>query len=119
MGAEVTSVLATGSVVLNSFMEEYHDVDQAITHLRFDSGAVGDIESSRNSPYGFDIGCEVIGTEGAIQILTLQKQEVTLLNITGKHEMSPIFPPSLLEAFQLELQHFMNSIIKWRIRFRT
>jgi scyllo-inositol 2-dehydrogenase (NAD+) len=119
MGAEVTSVLATGSVVLHSFMEKYNDVDQAITYLQFDSGASGDIESSRNSPYGFDIGCEVIGTEGAIQIPTLRKQDVTILNVTGKHEMGPIFPPSLLECFQLELNHFIDSIIKKQRSFCT
>jgi scyllo-inositol 2-dehydrogenase (NAD+) len=112
MGAEVTSVLATGTIVMNSFMEEYNDVDQAITYMEFASGASGDIESSRNSPYGFDIGCEVIGTEGAIQIPSIREKEITILNAVGKHEPGPIFPPSLLEAFRLELNDFVISIIK-------
>ncbi|MBS4208889.1 Gfo/Idh/MocA family oxidoreductase [Bacillus sp. FJAT-50079] len=114
IGSEVTSVLATGKIIMNSFMEEYDDVDQAITYLEFSNGATGDIESSRNSPYGFDIGCEVIGTEGAIQIPTIREKEITLLSPTGKHEPGPIFPPSLSEAFTLEINDFIQSIIRNR-----
>jgi scyllo-inositol 2-dehydrogenase (NAD+) len=112
MDAEVTSVLATGSIVMNTFMEDYNDVDQAITYMTFASGASGDIESSRNSPYGFDIGCEVIGTEGAIQIPTIREKEITILSASGKHELGPNFPPSLQEAFKMELNDFVHSIAK-------
>ncbi|MBU8879257.1 Gfo/Idh/MocA family oxidoreductase [Bacillus sp. FJAT-29790] len=114
MGSEVTTVLSTGSIVVNTFMEEYGDVDQAITYLQFSSGAAGDIESSRNSPYGFDIGCEIIGTEGAIQIPTIRQQEVTLLDAMGKHDLGPNFPPSLNEAFKMELNEFVHSIMNLR-----
>jgi scyllo-inositol 2-dehydrogenase (NAD+) len=114
MGADVTSVLAAGRVVMNPFMKEYNDVDQAITYMEFDSGATGDIESSRTSPYGFDIGCEIIGTEGAIQIPTIRQQEVTILNSTGTHDLGPNFPPSLNEAFKMELNGFIHSIMNLR-----
>ncbi|MFE4706851.1 Gfo/Idh/MocA family oxidoreductase [Peribacillus simplex] len=110
MGADVTSILAAGRIVMNPFMEEYNDVDQAITYMEFDSGATGDIESSRTSPYGFDIGCEVIGTEGAIQIPSIRKKETIILNASGKHEQSSIFPPSMNESYQLEIIDFVKSI---------
>lgn len=110
MGADVTSVLAAGRVVMNPFMEEYGDADQAITYMEFASGATGDIESSRTSPYGFDIGCEVIGTEGAIQIPSIRQKEATVLNATGKHEPGPIFPPSMTESYRLEIVDFIKSI---------
>jgi len=110
MGANVTSVLAAGRVVMNPFMEEYGDADQAITYMEFDSGATGDIESSRTSPYGFDIGCEIIGTEGAIQIPSIRNREAVLLNASGRHELGPIFPPSVYESYKLEIVDFVQSV---------
>ncbi|WP_052728404.1 Gfo/Idh/MocA family oxidoreductase [Domibacillus tundrae] len=78
--------------------------------MEFDSGATGDIESSRTSPYGFDIGCEIIGTEGAIQIPSIRSREALLLNASGRHELGPNFPPSMVESYKAEIIQFINSI---------
>lgn len=110
MGSDVTSILAAGRVVMNPFMAAYGDVDQAITYMEFDSGATGDIESSRTSPYGFDIGCEVIGTEAAIQIPSIRQKKATILNTSGKSEPGPIFPPSMTASYRLEIDEFIKSI---------
>src|SRR5204862_6444206 len=53
MGEEVREVTAMGSIVKNDFLAEYGDVDQALTYLRFASGASGDIEGRRNAGYGY------------------------------------------------------------------
>ncbi|MBD5074708.1 scyllo-inositol 2-dehydrogenase, partial [Xanthomonas citri pv. citri] len=76
LGAEITSVSGHGRILNNPFMEQYGDVDQALTYIEFDSGAAGDVEASRTSPYGHDIRAEVIGTEGSIFIGTLRHQHV-------------------------------------------
>lgn len=41
LGAEITSVSGHGRILKNPFMEQYGDVDQALTYLEFDSGAAG------------------------------------------------------------------------------
>ncbi|WP_420908751.1 Gfo/Idh/MocA family oxidoreductase [Brevibacillus humidisoli] len=111
MGAEISSVSAHGSVLLHPFMEEFHDVDQAITYVQFDSGAAGDMEASRNSPYGHDIRTEIIGTEGSLFIGTLRNQDVTLLTARGStYEIIPDFQTRFRDAYRLELDHFIQCV---------
>jgi scyllo-inositol 2-dehydrogenase (NAD+) len=112
MGSEVQSVRANGKVLVHSFMEECNDVDQAITYLQFDSGAAGDIESSRNSPYGFDVRCEIIGTEGAIAIGSIGTQGVTAHTAIGSHHAVPIFASKFQDAYLFEMIHFIDCLQK-------
>lgn len=111
MGAEVESVAAHGSVLVNAFMHQFGDVDQSLTYLTFDSGAAGDIESSRNALYGYDIRAEVIGTEGTVQIGSIRHHDVKLLTPKGgTHDIVPAFPERFRDAFQLEMNHFVDVI---------
>ncbi|MCY8911845.1 inositol 2-dehydrogenase [Bacillus atrophaeus] len=111
MGAEITSVSGHGRILNNPFMEEYGDVDQALTYLEFDSGAAGDVEASRTSPYGHDIRAEIIGTEGSIFVGTLRNQNVTILTSAGSnYEIIPDFQTRFHEAYCLELQHFAECV---------
>lgn len=111
MGAEISSVSAHGRVLMHLFMEEFKDVDQAVTYVEFDSGAAGDIEASRNSPYGHDIRTEIIGTKGSLFIGTLRNQNVTLLNFKGSnYEIIPDFQTRFNDAYRLELVHFIECV---------
>jgi scyllo-inositol 2-dehydrogenase (NAD+) len=111
LASEVTSVSAYGNVLKHEFMREAGDVDQSITYLTFHSGAVGDIETSRNSAYGYDIRAEVIGTEGVLRIGTLRHHEVTIVSPHGAvHDIVPHFPERFQQAFLNEMTHFIDSI---------
>ena len=44
------------------------DIDNAVINVRFVSGAVGNVEVSRNARYGYDVRTEVLGTEGAVSV---------------------------------------------------
>ncbi|MGR6855598.1 Gfo/Idh/MocA family oxidoreductase [Bacillus halotolerans] len=111
LGAEITSVSGHGRILNNPFMEQYGDVDQALTYLEFDSGAAGDVEASRTSPYGHDIRAEIIGTEASIFIGTLRNQNVTILTAKGSsYEIIPDFQTRFHEAYCLELQHFAECV---------
>ncbi|MEB3104015.1 inositol 2-dehydrogenase [Ferviditalea candida] len=111
LGAEVTSVAAHGSILVNEFMKQIGDVDQALTYLNFESGAAGDIESSRNALYGYDIRAEIIGTEGTIVIGSLRHRDVKLLTPKGGlHDIVPAFPERFRDAFQLEMSHFIEAL---------
>lgn len=111
MGAEVASVTAFGRILAHPFLEECRDVDQALTHLTFHSGAMGDIEGSRNAFYGYDIRGEIMGTEGTIQIGSLRHHDVKIMTAKGKtHDLIPDFPTRFKDAFCLQLQSFVDSI---------
>jgi scyllo-inositol 2-dehydrogenase (NAD+) len=111
MGAEITSVSGHGRILINHFMEEFKDVDQGISYIEFDSGAAGDVEASRNSPYGHDIRTEIIGTEGSLFIGTLRNQNVTVLNSKGSnYEIIPDFQTRFNDAYRLELEKFIQYV---------
>ncbi|MFJ9500687.1 inositol 2-dehydrogenase [Brevibacillus centrosporus] len=113
LDAEVESVSAHGRILLHDFMQEFSDVDQAITYLTFDSGAAGDIEASRNASYGYDIRGEVVGTEGTLMIGSHKYHDVHILNAQGKtHGIVPAFPQRFRESYLLEMEHFIESLRK-------
>jgi scyllo-inositol 2-dehydrogenase (NAD+) len=112
MGAEVTSVLAGGSILCHEFMAQYRDVDQAVTYMTFDSGAAGDVEGSRNAFYGYDVRAEVLGTEGAITIGSLRHRDIRIMSFGGiKRDIVPAFPERFRDAYELELQHFVRCLL--------
>ncbi|MEH6971340.1 Gfo/Idh/MocA family oxidoreductase [Bacillus sp. JJ675] len=111
MGAEITSVSGHGRVVKHDFMAECGDVDQALTYMEFDSGAAGDTEASRNSPHGYDIRAEIIGTEGSIFVGSLRNKPVTMLTGKGSsYDIIPDFQTRFHEAYCLELEHFAECV---------
>jgi myo-inositol 2-dehydrogenase/D-chiro-inositol 1-dehydrogenase len=61
---EVTEVYATGSVLIDSELEEFGDLDTALITLRFKDGTIGSIDNSRQSVYGYDQRLEVFCLEG-------------------------------------------------------
>jgi scyllo-inositol 2-dehydrogenase (NAD+) len=109
--AEVTSVSAHGNILFHSFMKTYHDVDQAITYLTFNSGAAADIEASRNAFYGYDIRGEVIGSEGSIRIGSLRHHDIQILTKNGStHDIVPAFPERFKDAYFEEMDHFIDCL---------
>jgi len=113
MGTEIMSVSGHGKILMNPFMKEFNDVDQGISYVEFENGAIGDIEASRNSPYGHDIRTEIIGTEGSLFIGALRNQNVTLMNSKGSnHEIVPDFQTRFDDAYRLELEMFVESVQK-------
>lgn len=113
MDSEISDVRATGSVLHYDYMKELNDLDYATTFLNFDSGASGDIETSWISPYGYDIRGEVVGSEGAIQIGSMQQHQIQLLNARGNtYDIIPDFPTKFENAYLLEMAHFIESLRK-------
>ncbi|WP_342514876.1 inositol 2-dehydrogenase [Sporosarcina sp. FSL K6-1522] len=111
MGDEVKSVQSFGEVLVHPFMKKYHDIDQALTFMNFKNGASGDVEGSRNSTFGYDIRGEVVGSEGAIQIGSLQHHNNIIFSKNKSyHDNIPNFPTRFQDSFLNELKHFIDCI---------
>ncbi|WP_138754159.1 inositol 2-dehydrogenase [Paenibacillus sinopodophylli] len=65
-GSEVTEVYAQGGVLIDPVFGKYGDVDTAIVTLRFENGALGVIDNSRQAAYGYDQRVEVFGSKGSV-----------------------------------------------------
>jgi predicted dehydrogenase len=67
---EVEEVHAWGTVLVDARFSEANDADTAVTLLRFANGALGVMETSRHSNWGYDIRTEIAGSD-ALETLRL------------------------------------------------
>lgn len=65
---EVEELAATGTAVSDPRFKEIDDVDLAVITLRFRSGALGVIDNSRVSGYGFECSGEVMGSKSTLRL---------------------------------------------------
>lgn len=68
MESEVERVSAEGSLLVCEELRAVGDIDNAVVNLRFENGALGNVEVSRNASYGYDVRTEVLGAEGAVRV---------------------------------------------------
>jgi predicted dehydrogenase len=67
LGQEITGVSATGGALVYKRLSDYKDADTASTTLYLEGGAMAVTEWSRYATYGYEIGLEVVGTEGTVR----------------------------------------------------
>ncbi|WP_190811173.1 inositol 2-dehydrogenase [Flagellimonas sp. S3867] len=83
MGSEVEEVFAYGNCLVDPAIGEAGDIDSATVLLKFENGAVGTIENSRESKYGYDQRLEVFGSKGVIKVDNPLKSNVSVATETG------------------------------------
>jgi scyllo-inositol 2-dehydrogenase (NAD+) len=111
MGSEVERVTAEGTTLVCKVLASVGDIDNAVINLRFASGALGNIEVSRNAFYGYDIRTEVLGSEGAVMVGVHQHTPVLLLTRAGaQHDITPYLMERFGDAYRTQLQHFTNCL---------
>lgn len=89
------------------------DVDNVMLNLRLNGGQLGNIEVSRTAVYGYDIQCEIVGSEGTMQVGYLRETAITLLNRQGVwHDVVPHFPERFGAAYTAQIEHFVDCVVK-------
>jgi len=111
MGSEVERVTAEGALLFCKDLESVGDIDNALINLRFMSGALGNVEVSRNAFYGYDIRTEILGSEGAVMIGVHQHTPVVLYTRAGaQHDITPYLMERFGDAYGAQLQHFIDCL---------
>ena len=108
---EVEEVSAWGSNVIDKRFEEGGDVDTAVTMLRFRNGALGVVEMSRRSEWGYDIRTEVAGALGKVVVEAPHKTDLTFsrrFGYEGDHYVN--FPDRFEVAYRLEFEAFFQAL---------
>ena len=91
------------------------DVDSASINLKFRGGSLGHIEVSRTAAYGYDIRCEIVGSEGTLQVGYLQQTPVLVLSKQGAlHDVVPHFPQRFGPAYTAQIEHFVDCLVNDR-----
>jgi inositol 2-dehydrogenase len=111
MGSEVERVSAEGAILVCKDLAEVGDIDNAVVNMRFCSGALGNIEVSRNAFYGYDIRTEILGSEGALQIGQHQHTPLLVLTRAGaQYNVTPYLMERFGNAYRAQLQYFVQCL---------
>ena len=112
MGCEVTEVYVAGGVMVDPAIGEAGDIDTAVITLRFENGAIGVIDNSRQAVYGYDQRVEMFGSEGVVAIGNDTPDSHVYSNKDGVHSSRPLyfFLERYTESFIVELREFVECI---------
>ena len=84
VGSEAKSVYGVGGAYVYEGLEAVNDIDNCAVLVEFKNGVIGQIETSRNCPYGYHVETEMYGSEGCLRIgTTPYKDRVTYMNKDG------------------------------------
>jgi len=111
MQSEVARVSSEGALLVCDTLRAVGDIDNAVINLKFESGALGNVEVSRNAFYGYDIRTEVLGSEGAVNIGVYQHTAVLLLTRGGaQHDVTPYLMERFGDAYRAQIGYFVSSV---------
>ncbi len=109
---EVEEVHAIGGAITDPKLAEHGLFDTAVATLRFENGAVGTLECALNSPWGYDIRSEVIGSRGRVTIDMDSRHLLKRYERRGIIQDRPRdFSWSYFQAYTNELEAFAFNIL--------
>ena len=111
--SEVTEVTAYGAVCDNPDYAEINDVDTAVVVMKFENGALGVIDNSRASHYGYDQRTEVQCQKGCVKVENdLENTSMVLLG-EGVETAKPtwFFLERYNDAFIAEAREFTKAVL--------
>ena len=111
---DVEEVFATGAVLIDSGFAAEDDFDTAIAMLKFKCGAIGTIDNSRKSTFGYDQRVEILGSKGKIESGNRYANEVQVSGEKCVYTDLPynFFMQRYPESFALELQVFVEAVLE-------
>lgn len=112
-GSEVTEVSVFGAGLVNPDIIKEGDVDTCIIMLRFENGALGVIDNSRQAVYGYDQRIEVFGSKGCITAENETANNTVLYTAEGVTSEKPLwfFLERYNEAFVEEARGFVEACL--------
>lgn len=112
MGDEIDEVYCAGSVLIDPEIGAAGDLDTVMVMLKFRGGAIGIIDNSRQSVYGYDQRLEVLGSKGNASTANLYPNAVTFSTAETIHSDRPLyfFMERYTESFAVEMQAFVDAV---------
>ncbi len=82
-------------------------------NLKFERGAIGNVESYQQAVYGYDVRTEIVGSKGAIFVGTLHRPPAVFLQRQRRHTKSDrtIFLTRFADAYGIEMRDFVHNIL--------
>jgi len=112
MQDEVTEVQAYSTVAIRPEVARFGDVVAGLVNLKFEHGAIGNIESHAQAAYGYDVRTEIVGSHGSIQIGNLYKTSATFLTTRGgSRALADHFLSSFADAYLAQIRDFVDCML--------
>jgi myo-inositol 2-dehydrogenase / D-chiro-inositol 1-dehydrogenase len=111
--SEVEEVSVFGAVRVAEYFRQANDVDTAVISFRLQNGAIGCIDNSRQTNYGYDQRVEVFGPKGCVIADHVKHSQVVALGENGIVADKPKdwYMDRYREAYVAELRHFFEVLV--------
>lgn len=108
---EIEEVSAWGASLIDPGFAEAGDVDSCVAMLRFANGAIGSIEGSRRTTWGYDIRTEVAGSKAKLVIEGQNKTPLLIArNVRHEGDYYQSFPDRFENAYKSEMAYFFDCL---------
>jgi predicted dehydrogenase len=112
---EVAEVQSYATVATRPELAEYGDLVAGVVNLQYARGAIGNIESYAQAVYGYDVRTEIIGSQGAILVGSLERTPATFLTAHGgTRNLADHFLSSFAAAYLAEVRDFVKMVLEDR-----
>jgi inositol 2-dehydrogenase len=112
MRDEVSEVHSFTTVAIRPEVAQYGDVVASVVNLKYEHGAIGNVESYVQAIYGYDVRTEVVGSKGSIFIGSLEKTPATFLSAGGgTHILADHFLSRFADAYLAEVVDFAHNML--------
>ena len=114
IGSEVKEIYAAGGVMVDPAIGEAGDIDTAVITLRFENGAIGTIDNSRQAVYGYDQRVEVFGSKGSVVVANPTPHTAVLSHAETVESAKPLyfFLERYMDAYAAEMRVFIDCIVQ-------
>jgi inositol 2-dehydrogenase len=112
MRDEVTEVHAYTTVAIRPEVAKYGDVVASVVNLKYERGAIGNIESYVQAIYAYDVRTEVVGSKGSIFVGSIEKTPAVFLNAAGGSTiLADHFLSRFADAYLNQVTDFVHNIM--------
>ena len=113
MQDEIAEVHAYTSSMIRPEVTQFGDVVASVVNLKFNEGAIGNIESYAQAAYGYDVRTEIVGSKGSILIGSLSQTSKTLLTVNSiSQTTADHFLTTFADAYLAEMRDFVQCMLR-------
>jgi inositol 2-dehydrogenase len=112
MRDEISEVHAYATTTIRPEVAKYGDIVAGTVNLKFEHGAIGNVESYVQAVYGYDVRTEIVGSKGSLFVGSLKGTPVTFLTANGGQEiLADHFLSQFADAYVAEARDFVHMIL--------
>jgi len=112
MQDEVAEVHAYTTVAIRPEVAQFGDVVASVVNLKFNQGAIGNIESYAQAAYGYDVRTEIVGSKGSILVGSFHRTPATFLTANGSTQViADHFLSTFADAYLAEIRDFVDCMV--------